>query len=91
VIPVREVRIGKAEGDYVLLHDADGGIRVKFADDSMATKEEWANCFRGLEGKRAAVPVDGRFFIATDFWPGETDGCACAIPVYFPIVSVEHF
>jgi hypothetical protein len=88
---VRFVRVGKAGTDYVLLHDGNVGLRVKFADNWMMPKEDWAASFRGLEGKQAAIPVDGEFFIAVDFLPGDFDGCIRAIPAKFPVASIERF
>jgi hypothetical protein len=86
----RFVKIGKAGADYVQLHDGDDCLKVNLADDWMLTKEEWAACFRGKEGKTVAIPVDGPFFIGFDILPGEFEGNVRVIPSYFPIASIER-
>jgi hypothetical protein len=61
MMTARFVQIAKAGGDYVQLYDGDDCLKVNLADDWMLTKEEWAACFRGKEGKTVAIPVDGPF------------------------------
>jgi len=86
---VRIYKIGKAEKDCVLFHDGDAGLRVKFADDWAMTKEDRAAGFHALEGKRAAIPVDGPFQVGIDFLPSDLDRCERVILLPLPIASVE--
>jgi hypothetical protein len=86
----RFVKVGKAGTDYVQLYDGDDYLKVNFADDWTLTKEEWAACFRGKEGKTVAIPLDGPFFIGIDILPGDFEGSARVIPSYFPVVSIER-
>jgi len=84
---VQVFKIEEAGPDYVVLRDGDKGVRVKFADDETFTKEDSAAFFRPLQGKPAAIPVRGPFFIAVDFW--RDDFGVKVVPFPFTISSVE--
>lgn len=86
----RFVKVGEAGADYVRLHHGDESLKVNFADDWMLTKEEWAACFHGKEGKTVTIPVDGPFFIGVDILPGEFEGSVRVIQTHFPIRSIER-
>jgi len=55
------------------------------------TKEDLAASFRGQMGKPVALSVDGPFFIAIDFLPGDFEGTVRVIPSTFSVASVERF
>ena len=55
----------------------------------MFTKKDSAAFFRPLQGKPAAIPVDGSFFIAVDFWR-DMFGDLKVVPFNFTITSVER-
>jgi len=90
MIAIEVLKIEQAGPDYVRLRGSDSGVRINFADDEMFTKEESAGFFRGLQGKPAAIPVDGDFFIAVDFWQDKFDGSLKVIPFNFSVASVER-
>jgi hypothetical protein len=71
---VEVLKIEEAGPDYVRLRDGARDIRINFADDEMFSKEDSAGFFRGLQGKPAAIPMDGPLFIAVDFWWDRFDG-----------------
>lgn len=77
--------------DYIELTDRDRRVRIRFADDETFSKEESAVFFRGLENKPAAIPVDGPFFIAVDFWKDWFDGTLRVIPFTFNVSAIERF
>jgi len=87
---VEVLKIEEAGPDYVRLRDGVRGIRINFADDEMFSKEDSAGFFRRLQGKPAAIPVDGPFFIAVDFWRDIFDGSLKVIPFTFAVASVER-
>ena len=80
----------EAGRDFVRLRDDKMDVRINFADDEMFSKEDYANFFRPLQGKCAAIPVDGPFFIAVDFWRDGLDGSLKVVPFQFAIASVER-
>jgi hypothetical protein len=53
------------------------------------TKEDSAWFFRGLRGKPAAIPAEGPFFIAVDFFEDRFDGSMKVIPYHFAIGSAS--
>ena len=87
---VEVLNIEEAGPDYVRLRDAKTEVRVTFADDETFSKEESAAFFRPLQGKPAAISVDGPFFIAVDFFRDRFDGSLKVIPFNFAIASVER-
>jgi hypothetical protein len=87
---VRIVRVGSSGEDYLVLRDGDLVLRVNFDDDWMMTKEEWAASFSVFEGKHVVIPVEGPFFIGTDFVCGDVDGVARVIPAYVPVTSIDR-
>jgi hypothetical protein len=87
---VEVLKIEKAGPDYVLLRDGNSDVRINFADDETFSKEDSAGFFRGLQGKPAAIPVDGPFFIAVDFWRDRFDDSLKVIPFTFAVASVER-
>jgi hypothetical protein len=87
---VQVLNIEEAGPDYVRLRGAATGVRIIFADDETFSKEDSAGFFRGLQGKPAAIPVDGPFFIAVDFWQDRHDGSLKVIPFNFAVASVER-
>jgi hypothetical protein len=90
-IPVVEVlRIEESGSDYIRLRDEKTDVRINFADDEEFSKEDSAAFFRSLQGKPAAIPVDGPFFIAVDMWRDRFDGSLKVIPFSFTVESVER-
>jgi hypothetical protein len=87
---VEVLKIEEAGPDYVRLRDGARDIRINFADDEMFSKRDSAGFFRGLQGKPAAIPVDGPFFIAVDFWRDMFDGSLKVIHFNFAVASVER-
>ena len=87
---VEVLKIEEAGSDYVRLGDGDRHVRINFADDEAFSKEDSAGFFRGLQGKPAAIPVEGPFFIAVDFWRDIFDGSLKVIPFTFTVASVER-
>jgi len=85
------VKIEKVETDGLLLRTDASKLRVKFADISLFTKEESADSLRPWQGKQAAIPVDGPFFIGVEFREGAVDGSLAVMPVYFAIASIERY
>lgn len=87
---VEMLNIQEAGTDYLLLKQGGTGVRINFDDDKAFTKEESAACFRGLEGKPAAIPADFNepFFIAVDFWRSP-DNSIRVVPFTFAVSSVE--
>jgi len=63
---------------------------ICYADDDTFSKEDSAAFFRPLQGKPAAIPVAGPFFIAVDFWRDRFDGSLKVIPFNFTVASVEQ-
>jgi hypothetical protein len=90
VTTVEVLKIEEAGPDYVRLRGGSTDVRINFADDEMFSKEDSAGFFRGLQGKPAAIPVDGPFFIAVDFWRDIFDGSLKVIPFTFTVASVER-
>jgi len=88
---VEVFKIEEVGADYLRLRDRTREVRISFADDEMFSKEEGAGFFRPLQGKPAAIPVDGPFFIAVDFWRDRFDGNLKVIPFNFAIASVQRF
>lgn len=87
------VIIGKIENvgpDYIVWRNGDDKRRVEFKDSAMFTKEDSALCFRGHEGKPAAIPIDGPFFIAMDFMPGDFEGSLKVAPFHLAVESVKQ-
>jgi hypothetical protein len=84
------LNIEEAGPDYVRLRDDKTDVRINFADDDMFSKEDSAAFFRPLQGKPAAIPVDGPFFIAVDFWRDSFDGTLKVIPFSFAVASVQR-
>jgi len=72
------------------MEDRNSDVRIRFADDDTFSREGSTGYFRGLRGKPAAVPVDGSFFIAVDFWRDGFDGSLKVIPFTFMVASVER-
>ena len=87
---VEVLKIEEAGPDYVRLRDGNSDVRINFADNETFSKEDSAGFFRGLQGKPAAIPVDGPFFIAVDFWRDRFDGSLKVIPFTFTVASVER-
>lgn len=87
---VEVLKIEEAGSDYVRLRDVNKQVRINFADDEMFSKEDSAGFFRLLQGKPAAIPVEGPFFIAVDFWRDIFDGSLTVIPFTFAVGSVER-
>lgn len=56
----------------------------------MFSKEENAGFFCGLQGQLAAIPLDGPFFIAVDFWRDTFDGTLRVIPFNFAVTNIER-
>jgi hypothetical protein len=71
---VEVLKIEEAGSDYVRLRDGDKHVQINFADDEMFSKEDSAGFFCGLQGKPAAIPLEGPFFIAVDFCRDIFDG-----------------
>ena len=90
MMTIEVLKIEEAGRDYVRLRGGNSEVRIKFADDETFSKEESAGFFRGLQGKPAAIPVDGPFFIAVDFWRDRFDGNLKVIPFNFAVASVER-
>lgn len=88
---VEVLKIEEAWSDYVCLRESDRRVRITFADDKMFSKEDSAGFFCRLKGKPAAIPVEGPFFIAVDFWRDILDGSLRVIPFTFTVASVERF
>jgi hypothetical protein len=86
---VEMLNIKETGPDYLQLQNDSKTVRITFADDETFTKEDSAWFFRGLKGKPAAIPVDGPFFIAVDFFEDRFDGSMRVIPFNFAIASVE--
>jgi hypothetical protein len=91
VTNVEILNIEETGPDYVRLRDGARDVRVNFADDETFSKEDSARFFRALQGKPAAIPLDGPFFIAVDFWRDRFDGSPKVIPFNFSVASVERF
>lgn len=83
-------KIEETGDDFLLLRNDACGVRIKFADGYMGTKEENAHFFHGLEGKLAAIPLDGPFFIGVDFWRDPLFGEVQTVPFPFAVASVER-
>jgi hypothetical protein len=83
-------RIEKTGDDYLLLGNDSGTVRVSFADGCLGTKEENAGFFRGLEGKPAAIPIDGPFFVGVDFKRDQISGGMQTVPYPCDIATVER-
>jgi hypothetical protein len=81
--------IEEAGPDYVRLRNGSANVRINFADDETFSKEDSAAFFRPLQGKPAAIPMDGAFFIAVDFWR-DMFGDFKVVPFNFTIASVER-
>jgi hypothetical protein len=90
VTTVEVLLIEETGPDFVRLRDGVQDVRINFADDEMFSKEESAGFFRALKGKPAAIPVDGPFFVAVDFWRDRFDGGLKVIPFTFSVTSVER-
>jgi hypothetical protein len=90
VTTVEVLNIEEAGPDYVRLRDGASAVRINFADDDTFSKEDSAGFFHGLQGRTAAIPVDGPFFIAVDFWRDRFDGSLKVIPFNFAVASVER-
>jgi hypothetical protein len=88
---VEVFKIEEVGADYLRLRDGARDVRISFADDETFSKEESAGFLRPLQGKPAAIPVDGPFFIAVDFWRDRFDGNLKVIPFNFSVASVERF
>jgi hypothetical protein len=67
VTTVEIFEIGEVGSDYVRFMGTNTETHITFADDEIGTKEENAGFFRGLQGKPAAIAIDGSF-IGVDFW-----------------------
>lgn len=87
---VEVLKIEKAGSDYILLRNGNSDVRINFADDGTFSKKDSASFFHGLQGKPAAIPVDGPFFIAVDFWRDIFDGGLKFIPFTFAVASVQR-
>lgn len=87
---VEVLNIEEAGSDYVRLWDGARDVRINFADDEMFSKEDSAGFFRAFQGKPAAIPVDGPFFIAVDFWRDSFDGSFTVTPFNCTVASVER-
>jgi len=85
---VRDGLIDSVGTDYVIWRDGETRLQVKFKDDSMLTKEDWALNFRGFEGKRAVISVDGPLYISMSVMPGHFEGTLRVIPGCAPVESV---
>jgi hypothetical protein len=90
VTAIELLNIEEAGPDYLRLRDGAKTVRINFASDEMFSKEDSAVFFCGLEGKPAAIPVDGPFFIAVDFWRDGLDGSLRVIPFPFNVASIER-
>jgi hypothetical protein len=90
VTAVEVLKIAEAGPDYIRLQDGGRDVRINFSHDEMFSKEESAGFFRGLRSNRAAIPVDGPFFIAVDFWRDRCNGSFKVIPSNFTVASVER-
>lgn len=88
--PVEVLKIEEVGSDYVRLRDGARDVRINFADDETFSMEDSAGFFRGLQGKPAAIPTNGPFFIAVDFWRDSFDGSLKVIPFNFAVASVER-
>jgi hypothetical protein len=86
---VEVLNIEETGPDYLQLQNDSKTVRITFADDETFTKEDSAWFFRGLKGKPAAIPLEGPFFIAVDFFVSAFDGSMKVIPFKFAIASVE--
>jgi len=82
--------IEKVGPDYILWRDGADMRQINLADDWAMTKEDLADTFREQVGMRAAIPLDGPFFIALDFLPGDFEGTVRVIPSTFSVASVER-
>jgi hypothetical protein len=89
VTTVEVLKIKKIGADYIKLREGTREIRINFADDEAFSKEDSAAFFRPLQGNPVAIPVDGPFFIAVDFWRDSCDGSLKVIPFNFT-ASVER-
>jgi hypothetical protein len=87
---VEVLNIGETGSDYLQLQNDSKTVRITFADDATFSKEDSAGFFRGLQGKPAAIPVDGPFFIAVDFFLSAFDGSVKVIPFKFAVASIER-
>jgi hypothetical protein len=83
-------KIEKVGPDYIWWRSRTDKRQINFADNWASTKEDWAASFRGLEGRPAAIPVGGPFYITVDFLPGDFEGTARVIQSPFPVASVER-
>jgi hypothetical protein len=87
---VKVLNIEEAGPDYVRLRDDSTDVRINFADDEVFSKEDGTAFFHPLQGKPAAIPVHGPFFIAVDMWQDRFDGSLKVIPFNFTVASVER-
>ena len=87
---VEFLKIEEAGSDYVRLRDGDNHVQINFADDEMFSKEDSAGFFCSLQGKPAAIPLEGPFFIAVDFCRNIFDGSLCVIDFTFAVSSAER-
>jgi hypothetical protein len=87
---VEVFEIEKVGSDYILLGSGAGQVRVNFANDEMFSKEDNAAFFLRLRGKPAAIPVNGPFFIAVDFWRDRFDGSLRVVPFNFSLAGIER-
>jgi len=74
--------------DHIIWQSGAKKLCVRFADDSMFTKEECAESFKAFVGKDAAIPVNGPFFIGLDFLPGYFEGSVRITKLQHKIASV---
>jgi hypothetical protein len=84
------LKIEETRPDYILSQNGNSDVRINFADDGTFSKKDSASFFRGLQGKPAAIPVDGPFSIAVDFWRDIFDGGLKVIPFTFAVASVQR-
>ena len=75
--------------DYILLHGTHRSRRVRFADDSMFSKEDAARSFELFLGKAAIVSVDGPFRIAIDFETDDSSDTSRVHWLYHTIASID--
>ena len=87
---VEVLTIEETGPDYIRLRNANSDVRVNFADDETFSKEDNAGFFGSLQGKPAAIPVEGPFFIAVDLWHDRFDGSLKVIPFNFAVRSIER-
>jgi hypothetical protein len=88
---VEFMKIEEAGSDFIRLRDGDRNVRITFTDDEMFSKEDSAGFFCGFQGKPAAIPIEGPFFIAVDFCRDIFDGSLRVIPFNFAVASVERY